>query len=148
MKLLLTNLSASLGKRQTTLPFLLVRGGSTLLLTKNVSTINESRRMSTSHEGMLSPPFSTGRGSDTLWRSSIFPIGRRPREYRRIKEEEGVGGNKMCGLGSEPKKFIGWRRFPPPPATTQPHTAAHAQPCRRPYLRLVLLAGGGNAING
>lgn len=68
----LTSLSAVSGNFQSTFPFLLMRGGSTLLFNKNVSTMTvSSRRISTSQEGP-SAVFSTDRGSETVWRSSII----------------------------------------------------------------------------
>lgn len=62
------NLSSLSGRRQITFPFLLVRGGSTALFNRKVSTITvSSRRISTSHDGKFPARtlVFTGRGSDT-----------------------------------------------------------------------------------
>ena len=68
----LTTLSPVSGSFQSNFPFLLMRGGSTSLSRKNVSTITvSSRRISTSQEGLSLAFFLTGRGSETVWRSSI-----------------------------------------------------------------------------
>lgn len=68
----LTTLSPVSGSFQSNFPFLLMRGGSTSLSSKNVSTITlSSRRISTSQEGLSLAFFLTGRGSETVWRSSI-----------------------------------------------------------------------------
>ena len=68
----LTTLSPVTGSFQSNFPFLLMRGGSTSLSRKNVSTITvSSRRISTSQEGLSLAFFLTGRGSETVWRSSI-----------------------------------------------------------------------------
>ncbi len=73
----LTVLFRSLGRHHNTFPFLFLRGGRISLFNTNVSTTTlPSRMMSTSHAGTsfapsLSPPV-TGRGFETLWRSSIL----------------------------------------------------------------------------
>ena len=111
----LTTLSPVSGSFQSNFPFLLMRGGSTSLSKKNVSTITvSSRRISTSQQGLSLAFFLTGRGSETVWRSSIVLFVARVELRRRVRGDDVVNDE-------EPWRCMAWPR-----AARQTHARLHS----------------------